>query len=117
MDSYPELSNQNNLLMGIQSVPWIDGEKIPEESIDKIFRNPPDLPKELLRNSLVIGSRGVGKTTWFRYLKYKHEQNKGIAIHLSLGTVLGPLTKETGQGVLAYNVPKELENSIIGKST
>jgi hypothetical protein len=96
--------------------PWLDGEKIPEGSIKEIFRNPPDVQTVIYRNALVIGSRGGGKTTYFRYLKHNHEEKGGIALHFSLGTLLGPITREIGMGVFTLDLPKENQNNILGKS-
>ena len=93
--------------------PWIEGEKIPDERIQEIFRQPPDVPLRYFRSALVIGARGAGKTTLFRYLKEVHD---GIAIHISLTTEFASLTKQTGYGALAYDIPSVMEPLIIGKA-
>lgn len=43
----------------------IDGKQTPDDRIRGLFRWPPDLAPECGRSALVIGSRGVGKTTLF----------------------------------------------------
>jgi hypothetical protein len=94
--------------------PWIEGEKIPDEHIRSIFQQPPGVPISFYRSSLLVGSRGVGKTTLFRYQKEIHD---GIAIHISLNTEFASLTKQTGFGPLAFDIPADIEPLIIGKAT
>ena len=93
--------------------PWIDGEKIPDDRVCEIFRQPPGVPGTFFRSSLVIGSRGVGKTTLFRYHKSVHQ---GIAIHISLHAELSSLTKQTGLGPMAFDYSPDLERLILGKT-
>ncbi len=94
----------------------MDGEKIPDERIREIFRKPPGLVFPFTRSCLIVGSRGVGKTTLFRYQKSLHDVD-GIALHISLSTVFASLTRETGLGPLTVDVPNELEPLIIGKAS
>lgn len=94
--------------------PWVEGEKIPDERVREIFRPPPGVPTAFYRSSLVIGSRGVGKTTLFRYQKEIHD---GIAVHISLAAEFASLTKQTGLGPLAFECPPGLEQLLIGKAT
>jgi len=93
---------------------WVDGEQIPDDRIEEIFQQPPGLPPKFLRSALIVGARGVGKTTLFRFQKRIHE---GIALHISLATEFAPLTRQTGFGPLAYEVPRDLEPGIIGKAS
>lgn len=95
------------------SPPWVDGEKIPDEQITAIFRTPPGVPPIFYRSCLVIGSRGAGKTTLFRYQKEVHA---GPAIHISLSTEFASITQQTGLGPLASDIPATLEPLIIGKA-
>lgn len=93
---------------------WVDGEQIPDDRIEDIFHPPPGLPLRFLRSALIVGARGVGKTTLFRYQKCIHS---GVAIHISLATEFATLTRQTGFGPLATDVPRELEAAIIGKAS
>ena len=86
--------------------PWIEGEKIPDERVREIFRQPPGVPSLFFRSSLVIGSRGVGKTTLFRYLKEIHH---GVAVHISLATEFASLTKQTALGPLSLDYTPALQ--------
>ncbi|MCP5106415.1 MAG: hypothetical protein GY950_23720, partial [bacterium] len=95
------------------SLPYVDGEKIPDNMVEKIFKQPPGVPTIFLRSNLVVGSRGVGKTTLFRYLKEIHQ---GTAVHLSLATELSSVTKQTGKGPLSDEFTYEQEKLIIGKT-
>lgn len=93
---------------------WLDGEKIPDERIREIFRPPPIVPSAFHRSSLIIGSKGAGKTTIFRYQKSMHN---GLALHISLPTEFASLTKQTAYGPLTIEYPTDLELFIIGKAT
>ncbi|MFQ5852220.1 MAG: hypothetical protein ACE5JU_16755 [Candidatus Binatia bacterium] len=94
--------------------PWVEGEKIPDERVRQIFCPPPFVPTTFYRSSLIIGARGVGKTTLFRYLKETH---RGLAVHISLATEFASLTKQTGFGPLALEYPQTLEPLFVGKAT
>jgi len=93
---------------------WIEGERIPDERLRDIFRPPPGVPITFLRSSLVVGSRGAGKTTLFRYQKLTHT---GIAIHINLAAEFASLTKQTGFGPLALDIPQTMEPHLVGKAT
>ncbi|MCI0604589.1 nucleoside 2-deoxyribosyltransferase [bacterium] len=94
--------------------PWVEGEKIPDERVQDIFQPPPEIPTKFYRSALVIGSRGAGKTTLLRYQKHVHD---GIAAHISLATEFASITKQTGLGALAFDIPTAIEPLIIGKAT
>jgi len=94
--------------------PWIEGEKIPDSRLREIFRQPPGAPPAFYRSSLVVGSRGVGKTTLFRYHKEVHD---GIAVHISLATEFASLTKQTAIGPLSVDFPAALARLVCGKAT
>jgi hypothetical protein len=93
---------------------WIEGEKIPDRRVKAIFRPPPELPSVFLRSSLLIGSRGAGKTTLFRYQEQIHQ---GVAIYVSLAEEFGPLAREMSYGPLAFDIPNHIESYLIGKAT
>src|ERR1022692_4935567 len=93
---------------------WVDGEQIPDDRIEDIFHPPPGVPARFLRSALIVGARGVGKTTLFRYQKRVH---CGVAVHISLATEFATLTRQTGFGPLATEVPKDIEPAIIGKAS
>lgn len=103
----------------INSEFWLDGEKIPDNYLEKIFRSPPNFPSPdnifqfFNRSALVIGGRGTGKTTLFRYLKNRHV---GIALHIFLPTEFESVTKQTGYGPFASSFPSHLELLIASKS-
>lgn len=92
---------------------WVDGEKIPDSRLKDVFQTPPDATSPFLRSALVIGARGAGKTTLFRYLKESHT---GVGVHLSLAAELGCIHKETGLGPLAKECPTHLQKSLPGKT-
>jgi len=77
---------------------WVQGENIPDDHIGDIFQLPPGLTLPILRSALITGTKGAGKSTLFRYLKRVHN---GVALHISLSTEFGSLTKQTGTGPLA----------------
>lgn len=78
-----------------------------------IYRDAPGMPSNFYRSSLIIGSRGVGKTTLLRYQKEIHE---GIAIHISLATEFASITKQTGLGSWSAEWASELQPQIVGKA-
>lgn len=93
--------------------PWVEGEKIPDEHLRDIFRPPPGVAAQFYRSALIIGSRGVGKTTLLRYHKLTHS---GVAIHLSLAAELACLTKQTAFGPLAFDIPATLQPLLTSKT-
>lgn len=93
--------------------PWVEGEKIPEDRLNEIFRPPPAVPARFLRSSLIIGSRGAGKTTLLRYHKLNH---KGIAVHVALADAFSCLTKQTAYGPFAFDIPDTLQPVLISKA-
>jgi len=94
--------------------PWVEGEKIPDDRVREIYKPPPGVPTTFYRSSLVIGSRGVGKTTLFRYQKDVHGE---MAIHISLATEFASLTKQTGLGPLTTDFTATMHQLIAGKAT
>lgn len=95
-------------------VPYTDGEKIPDEQVKGIFQLPPDVVPRFTRSTLIIGSRGSGKTILLRYQKETHN---GLALYFNLSTEFSSITKQTGQGHLAFETPPQLKSSIPGKAT
>jgi hypothetical protein len=90
-----------------------DGEDIRPGDVPAIFRRPPRLPTEFDRSALIIGSRGAGKTTLFKGLRYNHS---GISEIIDLSKVLFSLPKQTGRGMLTPEVPEAMERLLVGKS-
>ena len=87
--------------------PFIDGEKIPDETFDDIYQPPPGFEPPLLQSHLIIGARGSGKTTLLRHLKRQHEQrDSGIALHISLAGVLPEHARDLGYGSLSFHIPR-----------
>jgi hypothetical protein len=93
---------------------WLDGEKIPDNRIREIFRPPPQVPTEFYRSALIIGAKGAGKTTLFRYHKETHP---GLAVHISLATEFASLAKQSALGPLAIDYPPDVEQLVVGKAT
>ena len=100
--------------MGNQVKIFEDGEKIPNRKILSIYTPPPQVPEVFNRNTLIVGTRGAGKSTIIRYQKALHS---GMALHISLITELACLTKQTGVGPLSRGFSPLLENLIIKKAS
>lgn len=92
---------------------YMDGEQIPDDRIRDIFRWPPAITRTFIRSSLIVGSRGVGKTTLFRYLKSTHS---GLAIHLALGAEFSSFGKDAAMGPLGRGYSKTMEQLIASKA-
>jgi len=92
---------------------YLDGEKIPDDRLTDIFQPPPGAPAVFHRSALLVGSRGSGKTTLFRYLKSRH---KGLAIHLSLVGELGSIAKKTHSGPLEFDLSSTDRARVAGKA-
>jgi len=92
---------------------YLDGEQIPDDRITDIFRWPPDLPRSFGRSTLLIGSRGVGKSTFFRYLKVTHH---GPAIHLALAADLASFGKDAILGPLGTGYSDAIRRSVASKA-
>jgi len=101
-------------MANVRRPPWVDGEKIPDDMLRDVFRPAPDIPTIFHRSSLIIGARGAGKTTLFRYLKAIHN---GTATDISLATELASITKQTGMGPLSFEIAPGIEPMIVGKAT
>ena len=110
-ESYVILTKSIIISMG---PPWVDGEKIPDDRLEEIYLHPPGVPVSFVKSQLIIGSRGVGKTTLFRFQKLRHP---GIAIHLSLATVFSSITKQSGLGPLSFDCPPGIEPLISAKAS
>jgi hypothetical protein len=93
---------------------WPDGEKIPDEQLQKVYRHPPLVPQRFNRGTLVVGSRGAGKTTLLRFQKETHD---GVAVHIALNTELASLSKQTALGPLSPRTTAAQEELIGNKAT
>lgn len=98
--------------MYLSKPPWPDAERIPEGRVRDIFRPPPRIPKSVARSALVVGSRGAGKTMFFRYLK---ETCQGFATHIYLSTEFSSLMK-AGHGPLALEWTEVTQRQLKGKA-
>lgn len=77
-----------------QSVPR-DGEKVPPELIKLTHVPHPGVPSEFLRSSLLVGSRGAGKTF---LLRQRRQTSHPGAVHLSLVETLSSISRDAGLG-------------------
>jgi hypothetical protein len=93
---------------------YLDGEHIPDDKIRAIFQWPPDVPRSFDRSSLLIGSRGVGKSTLFRYLKVTHH---GVAIHSALAADLASFGKEAALGPFGTGYSDAVQRLVANKAT
>jgi hypothetical protein len=71
--------------------PKYDAEKLTDLDLAEVFRLPPDVPAEFSRSTLLIGARGVGKTT---LLKHLERQSRSSCIYISLLEELGIVVKD-----------------------
>lgn len=92
---------------------YTDGEKIPKHRLSEIYQVPPFVPRDFRRSGVVVGPKGSGKTTLFRYQK---EACGTLAAYVSLITAMGSLPRQSGLGPLAVAYPKELEVPLMNKA-
>ena len=92
---------------------WKDGEKIPTQRLVQIFRQPPGLPDRFDRSAFVIGAKGAGKTTLFRYQKAVHT---GVALHISLASEFASIARQAAIGPLTFEFTVALERQIERKA-
>jgi len=93
--------------------PILDGEKVPKGKLRDLFRVPPLVPLELTRSTLLIGARGVGKTTLLRYIA---ASSSATAIYLSLLDELGSVAKDAAAASYGDGIPPSLKNALCAKS-
>src|SRR5215217_8065605 len=93
---------------------YLDGENIPQDRLIDIYQPPPDIPQWFFRSALVVGPRGSGKTTLFRYHETVHE---GFAHRVKLLDIFGSLAREAGVGGLRFVFDEALTHRLSAKST
>src|SRR3954453_3776793 len=92
---------------------WPNGEQIPDAHIERVYRQPPGVPVSLTQSTILVGPRGVGKTT---YLRYQAAQHKGLHIFLRLEVELSVLGRDDGHGLLRRDVWDDEAPNISGKA-
>lgn len=77
------------------TAPPLDAEKCASGQLVDNYRLPPDLERQLSRSTLLVGSRGSGKTM---YLRRSRHTCPGLGIYGDLRKILQPLSSDTGAG-------------------
>lgn len=96
------------------SAPPLDAEKTGTEQLLENFQWPPDLDRELTRSTLLVGTRGSGKTMYLRRSRHKMH---GLAIYGDLRKVLNPLTSDIGVAGLSFKeIPASQEQFLRAKT-
>lgn len=95
--------------------PALDAEKIGGASLRDTYRPPPDMPVEPSRSTLLVGTRGAGKTMLLRTLKRLRE---GSALYGDLGRkILNAVSADTGAGGLTFDeISPHLETPVHNKT-
>jgi len=91
-----------------------DAEKYSDAAVRQVFRRPPGLPDRFSRSTLLVGARGSGKTLFLRHQKLAH---RGTSAYFNLTAEFASITKQTGLGAVAYDIPPQLSSAIPGKAT
>lgn len=79
--------------------PIEDGENIPIAELVEVFSHPPSWPGFPSRNTLLVGSWGIGKTTLLRWLHQDLAANTAVrCVYLSLEDALGSIAGFFGSG-------------------
>jgi hypothetical protein len=81
------------------AAPPLDAEKTSTEQLKEKFRWPRGLELELTRSTLLVGTRGSGKTMFLRRCRHK---DSGLSLYGDLRKVLNPLTRDTGAAGLSF---------------
>ena len=90
-----------------------DAEVISGGRIPDIFRPPPDIVFPLVRNSMLVGSGGAGKTMILRYAETTHD---GLVFRLDLSHALAGIPKTASVGPLAHDLSNTIVQNLQGKA-
>lgn len=95
--------------------PAYDAEKVGEEQLKKKFRTSPSLTVVPGRSTLLVGTRGCGKTMLLRLFRHTYE---GIAIYADLGRkTLRGISADTGAAGLTFDtIPPAMEGPLQDKA-
>ena len=84
--------------------PAIDAEKIARKQIAENFCPSPCFADITGRSTLLVGTRGSGKTMLLRRMLHDYNEHKGVAVYGDLGRkVLGAISADTGMAGLSFN--------------
>lgn len=97
-----------------ENQPALDADKIDGPLLMDYFRLPPKINKTISRSTLLIGTRGSGKTMYLRILRRTHT---GTALFGDITKICRPIDSDTGTGRLSINtIPPSLEISVQNKT-
>lgn len=95
--------------------PAYDAEKVGEEQLKTKFRPAPSLAAAPGRSTLLVGTRGCGKTMLLQLLRYTY---KGVAVYADLGRkILRGISADTGAAGLTFDtIPPAMEGLLQDKA-
>lgn len=96
------------------NAPPLDAEKSSSKQIVENYRPPPEIGSSLMRSTLLIGTRGVGKTFYLRHLRHCFD---GFSIYADLRKILNPITSDTGAGGVTFKEISATVEPLIQRKT
>ena len=96
------------------NAPPLDAEKSSSKQIVENYRPPPELGPFLTRSTLLVGTRGAGKTFYLRHLRHSFD---GFSIYADLRKILYPITSDTGAGGVTFKEISATEEPLIQRKT
>jgi len=93
--------------------PPLDAEKASPGQVVRNYRQPPGIGTTIDRSTLLVGSRGAGKTL---YLRHQRHVFPGMAMYGDLFQVLAPVSDDLGVGGHTFEIATKLEPLVEAKT-
>ncbi len=99
--------------MDREPVPPLDAEKTNKNQVVANYRTPPEIESQIARSTLLVGTRGSGKTMFLRHRRHQHD---GVAVYGDLRKIATPISGELGAGGMSFEIKPSLEPVIRSKA-
>jgi|SRR5579871_299214 len=96
---------------------WLDAEKIPADLFDRRFVPPPGIDLPPRRSTLLLGTRGVGKTSLLKFLERPELSGESVALSIDLYGSLAHIGRDAGIGAWEQDVDERTTDLVQGKTS